>query len=248
MRVTTIIQHHYTTWVLLAVPALPFITELWADEGYTPQLLYETGLWSVWLLVAALVISPLMRLAKGWPSTLNFIAIFRKRRRAIGVASFGYALLHVVFYVRYVDDIELILLEALDLPLTLGWLAFLALLIGAAASNKWAQQRLGRYWKLVQRTAYAAAVLTALHWWWIAQFLDELAFWCLVLGALQLLRMAAQAFPTSSALPTGTGANRSDHPAPKTAQDLHPPSHAKPDAKPCLRRLSPMALWSSKSR
>ena len=111
------------------------------------------------------------------------------RRRAIGVASFSYAALHTFFYCREVGSLELIWLELGDLPLAVGWLAFVILTVLAATSNMFSVLKLGKNWKPIQRTAYFAALFTALHWYLIGQFLNELVVWFIPIAFLQFIRI-----------------------------------------------------------
>lgn len=178
------------TWAVLALPALPLIWELWQNERYFPELMYESGLLSVQLLVLALLITPLQVVLKPAAVARSVVRFMLQRRRAVGVAAFGYGVLHTLFYVRQIAALDLIWLEALQGELLTGWLALFAMAVGAVTSNRWSQIKLGSRWKGVQRTAYGAALLTGLHWYWINQFLDELWVYVVPLAAAQLVRWA----------------------------------------------------------
>ena len=45
-----------------------------------------------------------------------------------------------------------------------GWLAFAIFIPLAATSMDMVMRRMGRSWKTLQRTTYAAAILTLIHW------------------------------------------------------------------------------------
>src|SRR3546814_20248427 len=90
-----------------------------------------------------------------------------RRRRALGVAAFGYAVLHLVFYLIDMETLKNILAEFWALGIWTGWAAFAVFIPLALSSNDMMMKKLGRSWKPFQRSAYAAAVLTLLHWMFI---------------------------------------------------------------------------------
>jgi sulfoxide reductase heme-binding subunit YedZ len=59
------------------------------------DLLHPSGEWSVRLLILALMLTPLVQL---FPQA-QIVRWLVRRRRAFGVAAFGYAALHLLFYV-----------------------------------------------------------------------------------------------------------------------------------------------------
>ena len=147
--------------------------------------MYESGTWSVIFMAIALAITPLMRISKNWRP----IFWLQKRRRAIGVASFGYAALHTYFYIRYVGSFDLVVLEAVDIAFLLGWIALLMLIVLAITSNQTSVRKLGQAWKPLQRIAYPTLAFSFLHWWWIEQFIPELIYWAAIIAALQIMRL-----------------------------------------------------------
>lgn len=148
-------------WLALAVPGLLMTANLLRGDVLALDLLHPSGEMAVRLLVLALLPGPLAgvfgpnRWLRGW---LGW-------RRNIGVAAFGYALLHTGFYLIDVGALAPAMAE-LGLPaIWTGWLALLAMLAPAATSFDRAMVRLGRRtWKTLQRLAYGAAVLTIAHW------------------------------------------------------------------------------------
>ena len=185
-----VLNHKLTTWLALLLPAPPLLADLYYDNRYYAEIMYETGLLATQLIVVALAISPLMRLFRQLPSALPPLRWLQKRRRYIGVAAFGYAALHTVFYIREIGSAELVLLELEETSLVVGWIAVFILVALAATSNDWSVRTLGKNWKKLQTTAYLAAFFTALHWWLIGQFLDQLWLWMIPLLLLQVARMA----------------------------------------------------------
>ena len=129
--------------------------ELWPDEMVGP-----TGIWSARLIVFALMLTPLSMLlprsrAVGW---------LIRRRRAFGVAAFGYALLHLAFYAAEMETLANILDEAPLPGIWTGWAALALMLPLALTSNDVAMRALKSAWKKLQRLAYPAALLTLAHW------------------------------------------------------------------------------------
>lgn len=188
-RLLSLLNALPVTWLALALPSVAFVQELFVNERYFAELMYETGVLSVQLLVVALALTPLLHLCRQWPQAIGTIRWFIKRRRAMGVASFGYAVLHLLFYVREVGGWELAYLNAFEWELLSGWLALFVLLVLAATSNNISQRWLGARWKTLQRATYIGAALTALHWLAFDQFLEDLWLWSLPLIALQIWRI-----------------------------------------------------------
>jgi sulfoxide reductase heme-binding subunit YedZ len=151
----------YWLWLLLSLPAFGMLAEAATADSdrVLHQLLHPTGEWGARLVIITLMATPLMMLFKGWRGPRWLV----RNRRYFGVAAFGYALLHTVFYLmsepwaRVVDE-----MTALDMAA--GWLAFLIFLPLAATSFNWAVRRMGTWWKWLQRWTYAAAILTLVHW------------------------------------------------------------------------------------
>ena len=185
-----LLNHKLTIWLLLFLPAPPLLADLYYDNRYYAEIMYETGVLATQLIVVALAITPLMRLFRLTPSVLTPLRWMQKRRRYIGVAAFGYAALHTIFYIREIGSAELIWLELEEISLAIGWIAMIILVALAATSNDWSVRKFGKGWKKLQATAYLAVAFTALHWWFIGQFLDKLWLWMAPLLLLQAARIA----------------------------------------------------------
>ena len=95
--IKTIFNHRFFLWFILAIPAPALLADIFEKNRYYAEIMYESGLLSVQLMVLALSLTPLQKLFKNWPSIRGGIRWLVKRRRAIGVASFGYAALHTFF-------------------------------------------------------------------------------------------------------------------------------------------------------
>lgn len=185
-----LLNNPLSTWVVLFWPAPAMLMNFVHDNGYYAEIMYESGLLATQLLLLALAITPLMRLSRNWPPIQSILRWLQKRRRYIGVASFGYASLHTLFYIRELGSAELIWLELEEISLATGWLAIIVMAALAVTSNNWSVRKLGKGWKKLQMGAYFAVALTALHWWLIGQFLDQLWFWMVPLAMLQVPRVA----------------------------------------------------------
>lgn len=111
-------------------------------------------------MIAAMVLSPLLSLIgpKPW---LNWLV---RRRRALGVAAFGYACLHLAFYLIDMGNVDDILAEFWALGIWTGWAAMALMVPLALTSNDTAMRALKAGWKTLQRLAYPAALLVLVHW------------------------------------------------------------------------------------
>lgn len=147
-------------WPLLALPtvyAMLWRSQDWLSYGET---IHFTGQWSVGLLCAALLVAPLQRL---FPKRQE-IRLLLRHRRALGVASFSYALLHTAIYLDKKWTAGLVIKEGQDPSLLTGWIAFAVFIALAVTSNNFSVQRLGRRWKVLHRSVYVATALTFAHW------------------------------------------------------------------------------------
>ena len=149
-------------WFVLALPAV-----LIAVQGFTGtemhkvhNLLEPSGEASARLLILALCATPLSMLLPGWWGS----RLLMRSRRAIGVASFLYRCLHLVFYVATSASLGTMWDQLSWTYILLGWLAFLALIPLALTSTNASVRRLGQNWKRLHRLAYLAAAATYLHW------------------------------------------------------------------------------------
>lgn len=148
-------------WLALALPALLMIADLARGAVLAMDLLHPSGEVSVRLMIAAMLAGPLAgifgpnRFFRGW------LAI----RRNLGVAAFGYAALHLVFYAIDMSAVAAIVDELTLPPIWTGWLALALMIAPAAISFDAAMHALGRYkWKAIQRLVYAALLLSLAHW------------------------------------------------------------------------------------
>ena len=154
-------DHPLTFWALLSLPAIPMTLGLTSGApDAVSSLLHPTGEFAARFMIIAMMITPLMMLFRdaSWPRWLM------KRRRYLGVAAFFYALAHTVLYLIDEGAIAFTGGEVSKLYIWTGWIAFLIFVPLAITSMDYFVRKMGRNWKTLQRTTYAAAVLTLLHW------------------------------------------------------------------------------------
>lgn len=147
-------------WLALAAPAVWIVWRYATDAVAYGQVIHFTGDLSVQLLIVTLAATPLRLAFPRGPLP----ALLVRWRRNLGVASFAYALLHLVVYLLRKADPALVLREGAEWGLLTGWLAFGLYLPLAITSNDAAVRALGRAWKPLHRLVYAAAVLALAHW------------------------------------------------------------------------------------
>lgn len=152
----------YWLWVLLALaPAYWSYDALTStDPRIFHMLVHPTGEWSARLLILTMMISPLALIFNG----TRAISWLKRNRRYLGVASFGCAALHLVFYIIDKGSLTTITNELSRTYIWTGWVAFLIFVPLALTSMDAAMRAMGKHWKTVQRTTYVAAVFTLLHW------------------------------------------------------------------------------------
>lgn len=149
-----------TFWLLLAIPALLMLRRYASGDLIAMDMLHPTGEWAARLMIFAMVLSPLVSLLGPRP-WLNWLV---QRRRALGVAAFVYSVLHLLFYLIDMGNLDDILAEFWALGIWTGWAAMLLFVPLALTSNDASMRRLKAGWKQLQRLVYPAAVLVLVHW------------------------------------------------------------------------------------
>lgn len=151
-------------WLVYAVGFVPAALLGWGiyanTLGFDPlaRLEHETGIWALRFLIAALCVTPLMRLVR-----LNLVRF----RRALGLLGFYYAMMHLAVWV-WLDhwfNWGAIWAEILKRPyITIGMVAAVILVPLAASSNDLAVRRLrAEAWRRLHWWAYPATALGAIH-------------------------------------------------------------------------------------
>ncbi len=193
-------------WTLLVLPGLwpfwPLLVTRNPTTGADPLkfLLHHFGFVACVLLAVVLALTPLRVL---WPQSKPALALNR-HRRLVGVASFAYALLHLVAHVLHEGGtdparVAAIFGTALGKPFQLvGLITFTILLVLTLTSPHAALRRLGgRRWKNLHRLAYLAAALAAYHQIYARKLFPVQVLWIFVplalLEAARIIRQRAMA-------------------------------------------------------
>ncbi len=155
-----IINKKPTFWALLCLPAVLMMRPYVFGDVIAMDMLHPTGEWSARFMIAAMVLSPLLSLIGPRP----WLSWLVQRRRALGVAAFGYANLHFIFYIIDMGNLDEILAEFWALGIWTGWAAMLLFVPLAVTSNDASMRALKAGWKSLQRLVYPAAVLVLVHW------------------------------------------------------------------------------------
>lgn len=157
-------------WVLVFLPliqlAYGFYQVQFAGDifYYGPEpakaVVHTIGQWAMGLLFLVLSTRHLKRLLN-----INLMPM----RRRLGLAGFGYALLHMLAYTALILGFEWgeLAEDIAKRPYILvGMLAILLLLPMAITSTKNWQRRLKRKWKTLHMLIYPVAILILIHLWW----------------------------------------------------------------------------------
>lgn len=187
-----------TTFCVITL--VPFAWLAWrlvdGDLGAQPaeEMNHELGLWALRLLSLNLIWGSL--LAIGWVP--NSARRLTPLRRHLGVIGFVYALGHLAFYFVKEGDLGLALTQMYTkIYLIIGLVSFTILAILTATSADWAVRRLRTRWKKLHRLAYAAVLLSVIHFQLIEKkdWKDALPYLLpmLVLYAVRLVKAARPA-------------------------------------------------------
>ena len=181
-------MRHLPTWPLYVAGAIPPVWYLYLGMtgGLGPEpikeLEHRLGELGLIFLIATLAVTPLRR--------FTGIALI-KFRRALGLLTFFYILLHLlVWLVLDVQILSEIWKDILKRPyITIGMAGFLLLLPLAVTSNNWSIRKMGAMrWKRLHQLSYAAAILGAAHYVMLAKGwqLEPMLYFGAVIGVLAL--------------------------------------------------------------
>lgn len=188
-----VFNHRFSLWILLALPAVAMLSGYARGAADAMDLLHPSGEISARLMIIAIAISPLISIL-GPRKWLQWMAV---RRRALGVAAFAYALLHLVFYVIDMGNVADMIAEVLAPGIWTGWAAFILMMVPALLSNDASMRALKAQWKRLQRLVYPAAILTLLHWIWVHNNLGPALVHFIPLALIVALR-AFKSFPQAN--------------------------------------------------
>lgn len=169
--------------VAVCLPALwmgsEFSSGRWDFPSPYVSLIYHSGLWATYILLACLAVTPLRR--------ITGFGRLAQLRRLLGVASFCYCLLHLLawFGLRFWDW-STVAAELAGRPsLWIATASLLILLALALTSLDIAMRCMGRRWKQLHRLVYVAALLAVVHFLMSPGSLQGLPF--LMAGSLAWL-------------------------------------------------------------
>ena len=159
-----ILNSSYFLWLVLALPLLWIGNGLRTGETYYGEFIHHSGEFAARLLLLTLAITPLRLYfsESNWPNWLLH------RRRYFGVAAFVFAVAHTLVYLDRKIGTGLLLQEAAEFSMWTGWLALVIFVPLFLTSNDASVRRLRRRWKKLHRWVYLAALLTFMHWIFVA--------------------------------------------------------------------------------
>ena len=146
---------------------------------------HQTGIWSLRFLIAALCVTPILRIFR-----LSLV----KYRRALGLLGFYYAMFHLGIWV-WLDhwfDWQALLAEIIKRPyITIGMLAFTILLPLAVTSNDYSIRRIrAEVWRRIRWWAYPATAFGAIHFLLVVkEWPPEPIIYCGIVAVLLVWRM-----------------------------------------------------------
>jgi sulfoxide reductase heme-binding subunit YedZ len=178
-------------FALASAPALWLVFRFLTDRlSVNPieDITLTTGIWTLRFLVITIAITPLRRIT-GWNRLIQF-------RRMMGLFTFFYATLHFLTWV--VLDLffawDLILADIAKRPfITMGMIAFVAMIPLALTSTKGWIRRLGRNWQVLHRLVYLSAIAAAIHYLWkVKVMIGSPVYYAAIIAALLLFRIVWQ--------------------------------------------------------
>ncbi|MDA8585305.1 ferric reductase-like transmembrane domain-containing protein [Rhodobacteraceae bacterium] len=169
------------------------------EEWYYPQMMYDTGVWSVRLLMVTIAVSPTLVLINRLGRGRAFGKWLLQRRRHFGLGSFIYAALHLVHYVLETADLTEMAIEFTLLEYLTGWLAFVIFAALALTSNNWAARLLGPNWKRLHYWVYPAAALTFWHWYLLDFLTERVLFWIAIFIGIKAIHTLIKRLPRKRA-------------------------------------------------
>lgn len=161
-----------SVWALYAVGLLPaawtFYLGATDQLGADPVKTFELflGLWTIRFLMLTLAVSPARDLL-GW----NYL----RYRRALGLLTFYYALMHFTVYMvlDQAMDLSAVVDDVLKRPFIMFGMAGLALLVPlAVTSNNFSIRKMGMKWIWLHKLIYIIAAAGALHFALSTKILD----------------------------------------------------------------------------
>ncbi|AYD45445.1 protein-methionine-sulfoxide reductase heme-binding subunit MsrQ [Yersinia rochesterensis] len=172
-------------WLATALPFLWLILSVdqgWFSADPAKDIQHFTGLMTLKLLLATLLVTPLARYGKQ--------PLLIRCRRLLGLWCFAWGTLHLVSYSVLelgLSNIDLLGRELVTRPyLTLGIISWLLLLSLAVTSTLWAQRKMGANWQKLHNLVYVVAILAPIHYLWSVKTLSPFPIIYAVIAAILL--------------------------------------------------------------
>lgn len=144
---------------LLSLYLLAFDEQLGADP--VKEVIHFTGIGAFNLLLLSLVLTPI---AKKYRQ-----GYLLQTRRLLGLYSFTYALFHLLSFLAFEVQFDLMLFfnEIIDRPyITVGMVALIILFALSVTSITSLRRKMGKKWQKLHNWVYGALLLIALHFFW----------------------------------------------------------------------------------
>jgi sulfoxide reductase heme-binding subunit YedZ len=154
----------YTLFILTCLP-LAWLVYRGSNSalGVNPveTITNDTGNWALYLLMAALTVTPLRQLS-GW----HWLA---RMRRMLGLMAFLYVCLHALtyFWLEQFFDVGAIWQDILTRPFIAVGIITMLLLVPLAVTSWSKMMRMmgGKRWQQLHRLVYVIAILSVVHFW-----------------------------------------------------------------------------------
>lgn len=184
------LQSVFLLYLLMAIPSYELVLDLFTNDRYYARMMSVSGTVSIYLLVLSLAITPITLILKCRTWGIALARWLLVRRRYFGLGSFYYASLHLIHYIRQIDNIEDVFYEAFDFELTIAWLAFAVLTALAITSNNTSVRLLKTKWKKLHLLVYPGTALIFAHWLLFDFFPDHALKWLAILIAIKAIHIA----------------------------------------------------------
>lgn len=154
-----------TVFLVALVPLAIILLKVFQDDlGPDPaqELAKLTGEWALRFLILALALTPLRLLF----NQVEFV----RNRRMLGLFALFYATVHFLVWMVFLLQLRwgAISEELIERPfITVGFTAYLILVVLGVTSPKIMVRKLGRNWKRLHRLVYVASILAVVHLLWI---------------------------------------------------------------------------------
>ncbi len=148
-------------------------------------VMLHTGAVGLVLLVASLACTP-VNILLGWRQAVQI-------RRPLGLYGFLYVAMHLLVYAVWENSLDWNLIWR-DLgerrAMSVGLIAFAALIPLVLTSTAGWQRRLGQRWRTLHRLVFLATPLSVLHFYWLDRdYKGEPLTYAAIVGLLLLVRM-----------------------------------------------------------